>query len=81
MHFLDVSSLKNLVDSLSELAASYDQEYSNFIDKAHEDKKMDVLSKAEECLESFRVEEGEKEKHVSSNSKLLKKVKWKLATL
>ncbi|KAH0737790.1 hypothetical protein KY290_036495 [Solanum tuberosum] len=81
MNLLDLSPLKSLVDSLFDHATSYDQEHSNFADKAHEDKKMGLLSNAKEHLELFRVEEGEKEKHVSSNKKLLKEVKQKLATL
>ncbi|KAH0632965.1 hypothetical protein KY284_035751 [Solanum tuberosum] len=70
-----------LVDSLSDHATSYDQEHSNFVDKAHEDKKMELISNAKERLKLFKVEEGEKAKHVSSNKKSLKKVKRKLATL
>ncbi|KAH0765276.1 hypothetical protein KY285_001147 [Solanum tuberosum] len=81
MKLLDLSPLKSFVDSLFDHATSYDQEHTNFVDKAHEDKKMELLSNAKECLELFKVEEGEKEKHVSSNKKSLKKVKRKLATL
>ncbi|KAG5631774.1 hypothetical protein H5410_003491 [Solanum commersonii] len=40
MNLLDLSPLKSLVDSLFDHATSYDQEHSNFVDKAHEDKKM-----------------------------------------
>ncbi|KAH0716792.1 hypothetical protein KY285_012823 [Solanum tuberosum] len=67
MNLLDLSPLKNLVDSLFDHATSYDQEHSNFVDKAHEDKKMELLSNAKERLELFK--------------KSLKKVKRKLATL
>ncbi|KAH0720111.1 hypothetical protein KY284_005141 [Solanum tuberosum] len=81
MNLLDLSPLKSLVDSLFDHATSYDQEHSNFVDKAHEDKKMELISNAKEHLELFKVEEGEKAKHVSSNKKSLKKVKRKLATL
>ncbi|KAG5632183.1 hypothetical protein H5410_003900 [Solanum commersonii] len=81
MKLLDLSPLKSLVDSLFDHATSYDQEHTNFVDKAHEDKKMELLSNAKERLELFKVEEGEKAKHVSSNKKSLKKVKRKLATL
>ncbi|KAH0652813.1 hypothetical protein KY289_030491 [Solanum tuberosum] len=81
MNLLDISPLKSLVDSLFDHATSYDQEHSNFVDKAHEDKKMELISNAKERLELFKVEEGEKAKHVSSNKKSLKKVKRKLATL
>uniref|UniRef100_M1C4N5 Uncharacterized protein n=1 Tax=Solanum tuberosum TaxID=4113 RepID=M1C4N5_SOLTU len=42
---------------------------------------MELISNAKERLELFKVEEGEKAKHVSSNKKSLKKVKRKLATL
>ncbi|KAG5620543.1 hypothetical protein H5410_005761 [Solanum commersonii] len=80
-NLLDLSPLKSLVDSLFDHATSYDQEHSNFVDKAHEDKKMELISNAKVRLELFKVEEGEKAKHVSSNKKSLKKVKWKLATL
>ncbi|KAG5589645.1 hypothetical protein H5410_040159 [Solanum commersonii] len=81
MNLLDLSPLKSLVDSLFDHATSYDQEHSNFVDKAHEDKKMELISNAKDCLQLFKVEEGEKAKHVSSNKKSLKKVKQKLATL
>ncbi|KAH0722356.1 hypothetical protein KY290_005033 [Solanum tuberosum] len=81
MNLLDLSPLKSLVDSLFDHATSYDQEHSNFVDKVHEDKKMVLISNAKEHLELFKVEEGEKAKHVSSNKKSLKKVKRKLATL
>ncbi|KAK4731490.1 hypothetical protein R3W88_024478 [Solanum pinnatisectum] len=81
INLLDLSPLKSLVDSLFDCATSYDQEHSNFVDKAHEDKKMELLSNAKECLELFKVEEGEKAKHVSSNKKSLKKVKQKVVTL
>uniref|UniRef100_M1C7N7 Uncharacterized protein n=1 Tax=Solanum tuberosum TaxID=4113 RepID=M1C7N7_SOLTU len=81
MNLLDLSPLKSLVDSLFDHATSYDQEHSNFVDKAHANKKMELLSNAKERLELFKVEEGEKVKHVSSNKKSLKKVKRKLATL
>ncbi|KAH0695829.1 hypothetical protein KY289_013311 [Solanum tuberosum] len=81
MNLLDLSPLKSLVDSLFDHATSYDQEHSNFVDKAHGDKKMELISNAKERLELFKVEEGEKAKHVSSNKKSLKKVKRKLATL
>ncbi|KAH0775696.1 hypothetical protein KY290_007107 [Solanum tuberosum] len=81
MNLLDISPLKSLVDSLFDHATSYDQEHSNFVDKAHEDKKMELISNAKERLELFKVEEGEKAKHVSFNKKSLKKVKRKLATL
>ncbi|KAH0633263.1 hypothetical protein KY284_036049 [Solanum tuberosum] len=49
--------------------------------KAQKDKKMELLSNAKERLELFRIEEGEKGKHVSSNKKSLRKVKRKLETL
>ncbi|KAH0699617.1 hypothetical protein KY284_013832 [Solanum tuberosum] len=81
MNLLDLSPLKSLVDSLFDHATSYDQEHSNFVDKAHEDKKMELISNAKERLELFKVEKGEKAKHVSFNKKSLKKVKRKLATL
>ncbi|KAH0681582.1 hypothetical protein KY284_022667 [Solanum tuberosum] len=81
MNLLDLSPLKSLVDSLFDHATSYDQEHSNFVDKTHADKKMELISNAKERLELFKVEEGEKAKHVSSNRKSLKKVKRKLATL
>ncbi|KAH0656187.1 hypothetical protein KY285_031069 [Solanum tuberosum] len=81
MNLLDLSPLKSLVDSLFDHATSYDQEHSNFVDKAHEDKKMELISNAKERLELFKVIEGEKAKHVSFNKKSLKKVKRKLATL
>ncbi|KAH0708827.1 hypothetical protein KY284_010254 [Solanum tuberosum] len=81
MNLLDLSPLKSLVDSLFDHATSYDQEHSNFVDKTHEDKKMELISNATKSLELFKVEEGEKAKHVSSNKKSLKKVKRKLATL
>ncbi|KAG5590907.1 hypothetical protein H5410_041421 [Solanum commersonii] len=60
MNVLDLSPLKSLVDSLFDHATSYDQEHSNFIDKAHEDKKMELISNAKERLELFKVEEGER---------------------
>ncbi|KAH0644777.1 hypothetical protein KY284_032661 [Solanum tuberosum] len=81
MNLLDLSPLKILVDSLFDHATSYDQEHSNFVDKSHEDKKIELISNAKVRLELFKVEEGEKAKHVSSNKKSLKKVKRKLATL
>ncbi|KAH0642023.1 hypothetical protein KY285_034510 [Solanum tuberosum] len=81
MNLLDLSPLKILVDSLFDHATSYDQEHSNFVDKSHKDKKMELISNAKERLELFKVEEGEKAKHVSSNKKSLKKVKRNLATL
>ena len=40
-----------------------------------------MLSNAKECRTLFKVDEGEKAKHVSSSKKSLKKVKRKLATL
>ena len=43
MNLLDLSPLKSLVDSLFDHATSYDQEHANFVDKAHEDKKMELL--------------------------------------
>ncbi|KAH0684280.1 hypothetical protein KY290_022980 [Solanum tuberosum] len=64
MNLLDLSPLKSLVDSLFDHATSYDQEHSNFVDKAHEDKKMELISNAKERLELFKIEEGEKAKHV-----------------
>ncbi|XP_027772997.1 girdin-like [Solanum pennellii] len=81
MNLFDLSPLKSLVDSLFDHATSYDQEHSNFVDKAPGDRKMELLSNAKERLELFKVEECEKAKHVSSNKKSLKKVKRKLATL
>ncbi|KAG5620098.1 hypothetical protein H5410_005316 [Solanum commersonii] len=81
MDLLDLLPLYSLMDSLFDHVTSYYQEHSNFVDKAYEDKKMELLYNAKEHLESFRVEEGEKAKHVSSIKKSLKKVKRKLATL
>ncbi|KAG5572668.1 hypothetical protein H5410_062434 [Solanum commersonii] len=74
MNLLDLSPLKSLVDSFFDHNTSYDQEHSNFVDKAHEDKKMELISNVKERLELFKVEEGEKAKHVSSNKKSLEKV-------
>ncbi|KAH0757998.1 hypothetical protein KY290_021491 [Solanum tuberosum] len=71
VNLLDISPLKSLVDSLFDHATSYDQEHYNFVDKKHEDKKMELLSNAKERLELFKVEEGEKAKHISSNKKSL----------
>uniref|UniRef100_M1DTL8 Uncharacterized protein n=1 Tax=Solanum tuberosum TaxID=4113 RepID=M1DTL8_SOLTU len=81
MNLLDLSPLKSLAYSLFDHATSYDKKHSNFVDKAHKDKKMELLSNAKERLELFRIEEGEKGKHVSSNKKSLRKVKRKLETL
>ena len=51
MNLLDLSPLKSLVDSLFDNATSYDQEHSNFVEKAHKDKKMELLSNAKDCME------------------------------
>ncbi|KAG5610982.1 hypothetical protein H5410_022263, partial [Solanum commersonii] len=57
VNLLDISPLKNLVDSLFDHATSYDQEHYNFVDKEHKDKKMELLSNAKERFELFKVEE------------------------
>ncbi|KAG5580615.1 hypothetical protein H5410_051242 [Solanum commersonii] len=61
MNLLYLSPLKSLVDSLFDHATSYDKEHSNFVDKMHEHKKMELLSNAKERHELFKVEEGERE--------------------
>ncbi|KAH0716596.1 hypothetical protein KY290_012754 [Solanum tuberosum] len=48
MNLLDLSPW---VDFLSELATSYDQEHSNFVDTMHHDEKMELISNVKECLE------------------------------
>uniref|UniRef100_M1BMX6 Aminotransferase-like plant mobile domain-containing protein n=1 Tax=Solanum tuberosum TaxID=4113 RepID=M1BMX6_SOLTU len=55
MNLLDLSPLKSLVDSLFDHATSYDQEHSNFVDKAYADKKMELISNAKGRLELFKV--------------------------
>ncbi|XP_070037132.1 uncharacterized protein [Nicotiana tomentosiformis] len=49
-NILDLSPLECLLDSLLELAASYDQERSNLAHKMSEDEKLELISKAKECL-------------------------------
>ncbi|XP_070029178.1 uncharacterized protein [Nicotiana sylvestris] len=80
-NILDLSPLENLLDSLFELAASYDQERSNMVDKTSEDEKIELISKAKERLELFKLEASEKVKKVSSSVKKLKRVVKKLQTL
>ncbi|XP_070051353.1 uncharacterized protein [Nicotiana tomentosiformis] len=80
-NILDLSPLECLLDSLFELAASYDQERSNLADKTSQDEKLELISKAKECLESFKLEASEKVKKVSSSEKKLKRVVKKLQTL
>ncbi|OIT34172.1 hypothetical protein A4A49_20746 [Nicotiana attenuata] len=80
-NILDLSPLEGLLDSLFELAASYDQERSNIADKTSEDEKLELISKAKERLESFKLEASEKVKKVSSSAKKLKRVVKKLQTL
>nr|XP_016458543.1 PREDICTED: myosin-1-like [Nicotiana tabacum] len=80
-NILDLSPLESLLDSLFELAVSYDQERSNMADKTSEDEKLELISKAKECLESFKLEASEKIKKVSSSEKKLKRGVKKLQTL
>ncbi|OIT07822.1 hypothetical protein A4A49_29400 [Nicotiana attenuata] len=80
-NILDLSPLECLLDSLFELAASYDQERSHLADKTSQDEKMELISKAKERLESFKLEASEKVKKVSSSEKKLKRVVKKLHTL
>ncbi|XP_070005580.1 uncharacterized protein [Nicotiana sylvestris] len=80
-NILDFSPLEDLLNSLFELAASYDQERSNMADKTSEDEKLELISKAKEHLESFKLEASEKVKKVSSCEKKLKRVVKKLQTL
>ncbi|XP_070021772.1 uncharacterized protein [Nicotiana sylvestris] len=80
-NILDLSPLEGLLNSLFELAALYDQERSNMADKTSEDEKLELISKAKERLESFKLEASEKVKKVSSSEKKLKRVVKKLQTL
>ncbi|OIS97243.1 hypothetical protein A4A49_33667 [Nicotiana attenuata] len=80
-NILDFSPLECLLDSLSELATSYDQERSNLADKTSQDEKLKLISKAKERLKSFNLEASEKVKKVSSSEKKLKRVVKKLQTL
>ncbi|OIT01392.1 hypothetical protein A4A49_34462, partial [Nicotiana attenuata] len=80
-NILDLSPLEGLLDSLFELAASYDQERPNMADKTSEDEKLEIISKAKEHLESFKLEASERVKKVFSNEKKLKRVVKKLQTL
>ncbi|OIS99636.1 hypothetical protein A4A49_12543 [Nicotiana attenuata] len=77
-NILDFSPLEDLLNSLFKLAASYDQERSNMADKTSEDEKLELISKAKERLESFKLEASEKVKKVSSSEKKLKRVVKKL---
>jgi len=80
-NILDLSPLEGLLNSLFELAALYDQERSNMADKTSEDENLELISKAKERLESFKLEASEKVKKVSSSEKKLKRVVKKLQTL
>ncbi|XP_070007689.1 uncharacterized protein [Nicotiana sylvestris] len=80
-NILDLSPLECLLDSLFELAASYDQERSNLADKTSQDEKLEQISKAKEHLESFKLEASKKVKKVSSSEKKLKRVVKKMQTL
>ncbi|OIT00465.1 hypothetical protein A4A49_29544 [Nicotiana attenuata] len=80
-NIVDLSPLECLLDSLFELAASYGQERSNLADKTSQDQKLELISKAKECLESFKLEASEKVKKVSSSEKKPKRVVKKLQTL
>ncbi|XP_070013551.1 uncharacterized protein [Nicotiana sylvestris] len=80
-NILDFSPLEDLLNSLFELAASYDQERSNMADKTSEDEKLELISKAKERLKLFKLEASEKIQKVSSSEKKLKRVVKKLQTL
>lgn len=75
MKLLDHYTLNIIVDSLFDHIISYDQEHSNIIEMVHEHKKIEMISNAKKFLELFKLEEGEKAEHGSSNKKSLKKVK------
>ncbi|OIT22779.1 hypothetical protein A4A49_29871 [Nicotiana attenuata] len=74
-------SIRVFTDSLFEIVASYDQERSNLADKTSQEEKLELISKAKEHLESFKLEASEKVKKVSSSEKTLKRVVKKLQTL
>ncbi|OIT21938.1 hypothetical protein A4A49_34122 [Nicotiana attenuata] len=80
-NILELSPLECLLDSLFELATSYDQERSNFDDKTSQDEKLELISKAKESLESFKLEASEKVKKFFSSEKKLKRVVKKSQTL
>ncbi|OIT20867.1 hypothetical protein A4A49_37617 [Nicotiana attenuata] len=80
-NILYLSPLESLLDSLFELAASYDQERSNMADKTSEDEKLELISKAKERLESFKPEASKKVKKVSSSEKKMKRVVKRLQIL
>nr|XP_016512373.1 PREDICTED: uncharacterized protein LOC107829422 [Nicotiana tabacum] len=80
-NIIDLSPLECLLDSLFKLAALYDQERSNLADKTSQGEKLELISKAKERLESFKLEASEKVKKVSSSEKKLKRVVKKLQTL
>ncbi|XP_070054526.1 uncharacterized protein [Nicotiana tomentosiformis] len=67
--------------NILDLAALYDLEQSNLADKTSADKKQELISKAKEHLELFKLEASEKFKKVSSSEKKLKRVVKKLQTL
>ncbi|XP_070010724.1 uncharacterized protein [Nicotiana sylvestris] len=80
-NILDLSPLEDLLDSLFELVASYDQERSNRADKTSENEKLEMISKAKERLKSFKLEASKKVKKVSSSEKKLKRVVKTFQTL
>ncbi|OIS97978.1 hypothetical protein A4A49_11516 [Nicotiana attenuata] len=80
-NILDLSPLECLLDSLFELAASYDQERSNLADKTSQDEKLELISEAKERLGSFKLEASKNVKKFSSSEKKLKRIVKKLQTL
>lgn len=57
-NIVDLSPLKDLMDSLFELATSYDQKRSSLADKMSESKKQELLLEANERLQSFLLEKN-----------------------
>nr|XP_033514023.1 uncharacterized protein LOC117278652 [Nicotiana tomentosiformis] len=78
---LDLYPLESLLNSIFELVASYGQDQSNLADRKSEDKKLELISKAKEYLELFKLEVSKKVTKFCSSEKKLRRVVKRLQTL